>query len=683
MKKTKLTRSLLAACSIVALSAVMYGCVHSGDDGEMDAGMEMPMPDPAMPVDVTMPVTLGDEEQELLREVLTNTRYNPITNEYVVVDVDGTVDIPAGGTATRGDVEFTCDSAYPCTVTITNSLGTIIAEVSTQKLPDADNPVVMAVSTLPVDAFARLNPGSTAVIRAFVNDDPDPPEPLEARNAPNWMATELIGMGIGGPGVLDASMAGLRSAFQANGADLTGHATDADTNAATPAIAAPGASPDLRMGTTITGADDGFDASMSDIASAPDGWVMKTLFRDWGDTAGDGDGGFETGAIVVKNLGEGTPYPFGGKLSGKYVNDSAKAMFDLTILASGGVPGVTTLATSVDINMSGTVATATQWEAMVFDSGSLVPAQDQDLVVDAGETFTGTYFGAPGQFQCLGAIDNNSCGLMRNDDGDVVVVDQPFQTDGTANGTGIQNGRWSFTPGDGAMITVPDQDWMAYGAWLTTPDDGTGDHRFGVFFNGFDPYAFEADTLTANDAAGLRGSATYSGGATGIYVDGTDSGLFTARAMLTADFDKASDGVDDEAVDYMISGRIDNFRGTDGEALGADTGDMANPQGRGENDWVVVLEAFDLNTTGDEATAGAIANTDTSGSADGVSWEGKWNGQLFGLSVNADDEPIAPSGVAGQFWANTGSPDDGDMMTLDDNDAVTSVAGAFGATKDE
>ena len=31
MKKSNLTRSLLAACSIVALSAVMYGCVHSGD----------------------------------------------------------------------------------------------------------------------------------------------------------------------------------------------------------------------------------------------------------------------------------------------------------------------------------------------------------------------------------------------------------------------------------------------------------------------------------------------------------------------------------------------------------------------------------------------------------------------------------------------------------------------------
>ena len=32
MKKAKLTRSLMAAVSIVALSAVMYGCVHSGDD---------------------------------------------------------------------------------------------------------------------------------------------------------------------------------------------------------------------------------------------------------------------------------------------------------------------------------------------------------------------------------------------------------------------------------------------------------------------------------------------------------------------------------------------------------------------------------------------------------------------------------------------------------------------------
>ena len=43
MKKAKLTRSLLAACSIVALTAVMYGCVHNGDDPPAtdDTDMEM------------------------------------------------------------------------------------------------------------------------------------------------------------------------------------------------------------------------------------------------------------------------------------------------------------------------------------------------------------------------------------------------------------------------------------------------------------------------------------------------------------------------------------------------------------------------------------------------------------------------------------------------------------------
>ena len=37
MKKTKLTRSLLAACSIVALSAVMYGCTSDGSENDLIA----------------------------------------------------------------------------------------------------------------------------------------------------------------------------------------------------------------------------------------------------------------------------------------------------------------------------------------------------------------------------------------------------------------------------------------------------------------------------------------------------------------------------------------------------------------------------------------------------------------------------------------------------------------------
>ena len=40
MKKTKLTRSLLAACSIVALSAVMYGCTGDGSENDLIATQE-------------------------------------------------------------------------------------------------------------------------------------------------------------------------------------------------------------------------------------------------------------------------------------------------------------------------------------------------------------------------------------------------------------------------------------------------------------------------------------------------------------------------------------------------------------------------------------------------------------------------------------------------------------------
>ena len=113
---------------------------------------------------------------------------------------------------------------------------------------------------------------------------------------------------------------------------------------------------------------------------------------------------------------------------------------------------------------------------------------------------------------------------------------------GTDNFT-LGDGNWQFTPAAGAMVRVPDQDWMAYGAWMTTPDNPTGMHRIGVLHNGFDPYTAAAGAFTAGET-GLNGSATYSGGAAGIYVDGDASGLFTATATLTANFDVDGDGSD-------------------------------------------------------------------------------------------------------------------------------------------
>ncbi len=652
MKKTKLTRSLLAACSIVALTAVMYGCVHGGGDDAPatdTSGTPDPVPDPAAPVDVMMYVDVsGEAEQDALLAVLPDTG-----------DSD-TLTVPAGGSAMRGGIEgvvgpvvFTCMSDHDCTFTVTNNLGTIVASVSTQKLPDADDPTFTAEVPMRADTFAELNEGSAAGIRGEVMVDS-----TLSPEAPTLQLTELTGMGIGESGVLNADKAGLRSLLDPNGADFGG----APGNAAAP----PGDAPTLTMGSMLTGADHAIDPS-DDMAPAPDGWGMKTLFADWGDTATDpGDGGFETGAIVVKNLGEGEENPFDADLHDLYVNVAAQRLYDLTVLADGDPPTVTSLATSVDI--TSTAATSAQWAAMVFDSTSLVEAQDQDLLIDEGETFRGMYFGAPGKFQCAIMSGPMGCALARNDDGTVGVNDTNADPDVVAS-----TGRWTFTPDPGAMIEVPDQDWMAYGAWLTTPDNTGGTHRIGVFFNGMDPYEGGMDAYDATLSAGLRGSATYSGGATGIYVDDDDSGLFTARAMLDADFDKASDGMDD-AVDYMISGRIDNFRDTAGYFLGADTAEDPNdPDAGGENDWVVVLTAADFGTAADNGT---LALTPTGGSADGVEWSGMWNGQLFGPNTDADGDNIHPSGVGGRFWAETGMPGDATPPT-------TAVVGAFGADKDD
>ncbi|MCY4348974.1 MAG: hypothetical protein OXC25_03890 [Thiotrichales bacterium] len=665
----------------IAASLGLAGCGGSSDN---DEGTNPPDSTTPTPVDATADIKLSKAQSAALKaDGILPDNGDSFTLENVGEGDDG---------VTRVGVTFTCASAYPCSVRVENSGGTIVATAHSQRLPTGTvSGAAAGLARDRVDTFARLNDGSTPAIRRDVigaaADSGTVP--------PNLTPTEFTGMGIGGPGVLpeDAeAKGGLRSDFQANGGRFTDDA-GADLDPQPAAGADPGVLPTLRGGTTISVAvaPDGDRITPSpDMAPAPDGWSMRTLFRDWGDTSDDSDGGFETGAIIVTNLGEGTAYPFDRKLADKYVNDRAKRMFELTIRANGGSPSVVSLATSVHINPAGSTTLAEQWAAMVFDSTSLVAAQDQDRNVDVSETFTGTYFGARGKFQCLGANGGANCGLMRNEDGTVVVVDQVAGSE--ANQTGIQNGRWSFTPDPDAMITVPDQDWIAYGAWLTTPDQTHGDHRLGVLFNGMDLYApapvattsgGAIDTNAFNPIApdGLRGSATYKGGATGIYVDGGDSGLFTANASLTAHFDKDSTAADNGTTDYTISGRIDNFRGTDGAFLGDDTEASPNdPEGGGENDWVVLLQQTSFvedGTVGSIVAPTDAAGTNTGGSADGVPWSGKWNGRLFGPSVDADGDPTPPSGVAGQFWAEI----DDTTPTDADTGPTTAVVGSFGANK--
>ena len=349
---------------------------------------------------------------------------------------------------------------------------------------------------------------------------------------------------------------------------------------------------------------------------------------------------------MVKNLEGGTSHPFDAMLAARFVNTNAQTTYTL----------------GADSNNDGTMdAVAFTVDAMGPPAGSQIDAgATGSAVLDAlvGEAMDaaitrvmGTWRGIRGAYTCAAG----DCPITR--------------TTGGATPYTLGAGMWQFTPAAGAMVTVPDQDWMVYGAWMTTPDNAAGTHLIGTLFNGFDTYAGANNVFAANDPNGLHGTATYSGGAAGIYVDGTASGLFTAEANLTANFDVNANGsADTTANDYTIAGRIDNFRGTDGVFLGSDTAANPNdPVAGGENDWVVMLGRVDLTAIPN----GTIGATATTGSADGVPWNGMWNGQLFGPGDTAMNA-TAPSGVAGQFRAATGGTPAG----------TTAVVGAFGADVD-
>ena len=66
-------------------------------------------------------------------------------------------DVAAGGTEKRAGVTFTCASAYPCTITVSNSLGTIVATWASQTLGDGTASAMASGLEPPVDTFARLN----------------------------------------------------------------------------------------------------------------------------------------------------------------------------------------------------------------------------------------------------------------------------------------------------------------------------------------------------------------------------------------------------------------------------------------------------------------------------------------------------------------------------------------------
>ena len=234
---------------------------------------------------------------------------------------------------------------------------------------------------------------------------------------------------------------------------------------------------------------------------------------------------------------------------------------------------------------------------------------------------SGSYHGVAGSYTCDPSSENG-CTSMINTGGYLVLA----------------GGTWTFEASNPEAM-VSDMDIAEYGWWADKNDDNMVS-EVEVFYS--------SETGMEGNVTGLDsfgGEATYKGDAVGKYAlyrgaDAVnDSGHFMADAELNATF----------SAEPMISGKIYNFTGADGES----------------RNWMVTLNETPLKADGTlMPTEGSEENT-TGWSISGVEADagGEWNARMY-------DQPMkgttAPSTVVGAFKAEHGNT--GVML------------GAFGAT---
>ena len=265
---------------------------------------------------------------------------------------------------------------------------------------------------------------------------------------------------------------------------------------------------------------------------------------------------------------------------------------------------------------------------------------DEDETVVAFET-DATFDGAEGALRCGGSTD---CTVMLDADGEITAI----------------TGGWIFTPDADVTVDVADGDgYLSYGFWLERTKDANGAV---TSYGEVETFAMATGIIGEgtgdSDLAGVQGTATYNGGAVGVYVKNVlddqanitsaTSGHFTADVELNASFGGGGVAANDQ---FTIGGTITKFALAGGE----------------DNDWGVGLGLADLSgrTNGNEpgkSAPGNSHNNEFSGVATGDSTAaaGSWNGAFWGSSASGDhdmddqtpDTIPQPVAVTGEFNAN-------------------------------
>ncbi len=525
----------------------------------------------------------------------------------------GEAEIAAGMSAVIGDVEYSCPAGgEDCSVAVVASEDGIVATSTGGMATAADSPAYETRETMAMTAEA------------------------------NTKRVRIVEEAAQGPGQTPANPdAGLGGSGR-NNADGT-----ADTA-------------DDPYGLSIERDDDGTTVKITDPANAGDDDPKFTQADDLGNgrtmhtrtMKADDDGNVETEVVIVQT---DIMAPKDVAFADWESNAGGDKPQALTVMGNdGAIPGENEDADALDIDEDTDLADDANTYIVLDRSttdGVLTYSRDNPgtqptMNVDEGE-HDGTYNGAEGKYRCTSTTTDN-CTVTFNDKGQV-----------TGN-----SDNWVFVPDKGATSSQPDYEYLSYGVWLkktkTKDEDGVTKYDEVETF-----YSVVGHPETTNgDLAGVEGTATYNGYATGVYVkDKTDdsatrlsstAGHFSASVKLDASFG-GGDVADNRQ--FTIDGEITGFELSGGET----------------NDWEVSLDLTDFSGrgTGEEpgkSDHGTAYDNEFSGvtTGDATADRGTWNGAFYGSSTAVDGVSPQPVAVVGEFNA-------------DFTDGT--VAGAFGTNK--
>ena len=599
MKKTKLTRSLLAACSIVALSAVMYGCAHT-DSGPSQEEL--------------------DAANAATAAAAAEAKANADAAAAAAAEAKANADAAAAAEADAAAAALAqaAAEADAAAAALAQADAEAAAAAAAQAQADAE---AAAAAAAQAQADAETQAAADAAAAAAATDAEAKAKAAEEAAADALAKTELAEKNKD----LGSLFKGLHKMIE--DPETAGEMIASPfTGVADPIIeAAHGAMADIFAPSAGDAAD--MPSIGSDAAFGGGTRMALPALNGW---TGTDELAVNAPAGITDHINVYTDIDIGTELTFAMLFPQQRPT------ATGGVEAhpmahhydsANGVVTAPGLNVHQSLISAMMEDedgetADIFQTGSGTKTHGNLHLFSEVISFPGTFGGATGIYRCLESGTENNC----TSSGTIVGTSLSGEAD---DGAVEDDGAWTFNVDSGQTVEVADGNYAYFGWWLRIDAAGAWD---------VDVFHGSSTLVAVTVPVGTTGKATYNGSAAGKAVinpqlpgENLDGGAFTADATLTADF-QARDSLTGNSESGMISGTIDNFM-IDGEA----------------REWSVALESALIQSTPqtpDDDFSGRTTWTIGKTGSPGTN-RGNWSGDLW----HAASPTAVPGTVTGEFTA--------------------------------